>query len=213
VSSISITNLLGGLLSLADFGADSTGNADSYPAFRAANASANGKGLIYVPPGTYRLASSFSPSAGVTVLLAPGVTLTGAGSLTAGSGGILDLRSGNLTVGGHLLGSGAAPSMAAGTDNGATPPDPVVDTGASDTRGGATFGSGTTPAAGQQVAVTFATAFAAAPVVVVIPRNAATQALGLYATSTVSGFSVSSASAPAGDQANTTYSFAYVCIG
>lgn len=112
---------------------------------------------------------------------------------------------------------GPAPTAAAGANNGTTPPAPVLTAGLNDTRGNITFGSGGTPAAGAQVVVTFNSAVAAeingTPVVVVPPKNTATQALGLYVSSVSnSGFTISTTNAPTASQANTVYSVDYVVI-
>lgn len=115
----------------------------------------------------------------------------------------------------HILAStGSAPAAAAGANAGTSPPAPVIGSNAGDARFSLTFGTGTTPAAGAQVAVTFASAYAATPVVGPIPLNAATQALGLYISAvSTSGFTLSTVSAPAASQANTIYSVAFEVIG
>jgi hypothetical protein len=117
-------------------------------------------------------------------------------------------------VGQHLMGSGTtAPSAAAGTNNGTSPPAPVVAATDNDVRGNITFGSGGSPAAGIQVAVTFAVPFSAAPVVLIVAKNDATQVLGLSVTTTATGFNLVTHSAPTASQANTVYSFDYHVIG
>lgn len=122
---------------------------------------------------------------------------------------------GNLALAGHLSATNATlPTVAAGAAAGGTPPAPVAGAGANDQRGTLTFGTGTAPAAGAMVAVTFAAAFAAAPAVVIVAGNTATQALGLYVSSVLaSGFTVSCTTAPAVSQPNTTYSVAYMVMG
>ena len=127
------------------------------------------------------------------------------------SGGTL---TGPLVVTGHISAAGTAPGMAAGANAGTTPPAPVVGTGSSDGAGNATFGTGTTPAAGAMVAVTFATAYTNTPGISLDPSNAATEPLGLYiSAASGSGFTVSAATAPSASQANTTYAFSYVTEG
>lgn len=116
----------------------------------------------------------------------------------------------------NVLG-GPAPTAAAGANNGTSPPAPVVATSAYDARGNITFGSGSTPAAGAQLVVTNNTGVAAeiqgTPVVLVVPKNTATQALGLYVSAvSATGFTVSTTSAPTASQANTVYSVDYVLI-
>lgn len=118
------------------------------------------------------------------------------------------------SVGRHYLATGSVPAAAAGAGAGSSPPAPVVTAGDNDTRGNITWGTGTTAAAGAQVAVTFATAFGSAPFVAVTPRNTATEALGLYvSTKATTGFTLASTGAPADSQANTVYSFDYIVIG
>jgi hypothetical protein len=104
------------------------------------------------------------------------------------------------------------PSAAAGAGAGTSPPAPVVQAGASDLRGEVTWGTGTTAAPGDQLTVTFSTALAAAPEAVSLtPRNAATQALGLFVSEiTAAGFTVATAGDPTDSQAATVYAFDYV---
>lgn len=112
----------------------------------------------------------------------------------------------------HVAASGSAPTAAAGANNGTTPPAPVIS--GTDLRGKVTFGSGTTPAAGAQVVVTFAAAYSAAPTVVLTATTSAAQALGPYvsAVSTTS-FTVSTTTAPAASQANTVYGLNFMALG
>jgi hypothetical protein len=110
---------------------------------------------------------------------------------------------------GHLISAGTIPTAAAGAGAGTAPPAPVVTAGATDTRGNVTFGTGTAPAAGAQVVVTFASAFASAPLVVVTPTTALTVPLNLYVASTTSNFTVNAQTAPAASQGNTVYGFNY----
>lgn len=126
--------------------------------------------------------------------------------------------SGNLNVTGHIAGTGTAVGAAAGGNAGTGPPAPVVPAGSTDNSGVITFGTGTVPAAGVMLAVTFAVPWVipggGAPGVVLTPQNAATQALGLFASGvSPTGFNVSCANAPAASQGNTTYSVGYVVIG
>jgi hypothetical protein len=109
--------------------------------------------------------------------------------------------------------TGGAPVAAAGADAGASPPAPVVATGSTDGRGGITFGTGTTPAAGDLVAVTFASPYASKPVVTVNAANAAitkTVVGTLVAVEVLTtGFKIRSSAAPGASQANTTYEVQY----
>ena len=116
--------------------------------------------------------------------------------------------------GGRLyLGSATAPACAAGAAAGGTPPAPVV-TKATDAAGIITFGTGTSPGAGDMVDVTFHRAYGTEPFIVLCPMNAATAALLPYLTSPASaGFSISFQSAPAASQANTTYAVSWLIMG
>jgi hypothetical protein len=140
----------------------------------------------------------------VAPLTALGGTVTGA--LTV---------NGALSTGSHLSGTSTGLAAAAGANAGGTPPAPVIVASSSDTAGNITFGTGTTPAAGAMVAVTFGTSYGANPPgVSIVAANAATQALGLYLSAlTGGGFTVSAANAPSASQANTTYAFSFMAIG
>jgi hypothetical protein len=108
------------------------------------------------------------------------------------------------------LAHGGGPAVAAAAGAGTAPPAPTLAAGSSDARGTVNWGTGTTPAAGAQVAVTFAAPYAVAPTVILQPANAATAALGNYVTGvSTTGFSVALGSAPAASQAAGTYSDAY----
>jgi hypothetical protein len=106
---------------------------------------------------------------------------------------------------------GAAPGAAAGANNGGTPPAPTVVAGSTDGRGLIQFGSGSAPAIGEQVVVTFAQPYASAPVVQLSGGNAATDALGaLYAGQvTTTGFRVRCMTAPSASQGGTTFLVQY----
>jgi hypothetical protein len=114
---------------------------------------------------------------------------------------------------GHVYGTGTGPAVAALTNAGTTPPAPVLTRG-SDQSGAVSFGTGTTPAAGSMVSVTFNRAYSATPNVTVTALNSATQALGLYLQSiSTTGFQLYVVNAPAASQANTIYAFSYMVIG
>jgi hypothetical protein len=123
--------------------------------------------------------------------------------------GDTDVQGGDLAFLGHL-GSLAlnAPTAAAGANAGSSPPAPVK-TNCSDVSGKITFGTGTGPAAGAQAVITFNTAYANAPTVVLTPINSASAALNLYVSSTTTTFTVSCVNAPSASQANTVYGFFY----
>jgi hypothetical protein len=96
-------------------------------------------------------------------------------------------------------GSGAAASVAAG---------------ATDTKGAVHWTTGTSPTTGDQVQVTFAAPYVAAPVVVIVSLDQETQKLGLYvnsSTTSAQSFTVAAASAPRGT--GVTYRFAFFAIG
>ena len=105
--------------------------------------------------------------------------------------------------------------MAAGANNGGTAPKPTV-AGANGNKGVVKFGSGTTPAAGEQVTATFndTTGYVAAPVVALTALNAATAELGLYLSEvSTTKFVVSCTKAPAESKAVGTYEFSYAAVG
>lgn len=101
----------------------------------------------------------------------------------------------------------AAVTAGAGT----SPPSPVVAATATAIRGSLTWGTGTSPAVGGQIAVTFSTALPAAPVVVVTALNTATGLLVPTITATATtGFTIGLATVPAGSQGNTVYSVSWL---
>ena len=105
--------------------------------------------------------------------------------------------------------SGTATATTAAALAGAgSPADPPVATGSNDRSGLVTFGTGAAPTTGGQVQVTFGTAFALAPTVMITPANGPTAGL-LCAVDSVSttGFSLFAGSAPAANQADTHYGF------
>lgn len=127
----------------------------------------------------------------------------------------LVLRAGvTFSSAGHLAGSGTAVTAAMQAGAGTSPPAAVV-TNTSDTAGTVTFGTGTTPAAGDQIRLTFAATFGSAPKgIAITPLNAATQALGLYVSAvTATTVTIAAANAPAASQGNTVYSFSFIVLG
>lgn len=179
--------------------------ADTNPRF-----SVTGDGALHWGPGNGAVDTSLS-RASAGVLSTPGsvsinTNLSVAGNVATGAG--------NFSVANHYLATGAAPTAVAGSAAGTTPPAPVVAASSDDVRGSLTFGTGTGPAAGNQAVVTFASAYAAAPVVMLEPTNAALAALLPYVTSVgTGGFTVATQLAPAASQANTTYGIAWMVIG
>ena len=106
------------------------------------------------------------------------------------------------------------PAVAAGANNGTTPPAPILLTNSSDERGKCTFGSGGTPAPGAQVVVTFVRSVdpARLPVVQITPLTTALAALDPAVTVTSTGFTINTADAPAASQASNVYGFGWVCV-
>lgn len=117
-------------------------------------------------------------------------------------------------VTGQFRVSGTSTALAAGANNGTTPPAPNTSS-ANSNRGDVNFGSGATPTSGAQVVATFGSvAFPAPPKVVITPTNAATFDLGLYVSAkSTTGFTVSTKNAPAASQPVGTYKFDYVILG
>jgi hypothetical protein len=108
---------------------------------------------------------------------------------------------------------GPLPGAVAGANNGGSPPAPTVVAGSFDGRGVLHFGSGTAPAIGAQSVVTFSNvAYAAPPVVLLTPLNAATAALNLKAIPTTTGFTIHSLVAPTASQAGTVYQVNYLVL-
>lgn len=114
----------------------------------------------------------------------------------------------DITVNRHLLtgeGKGRAFTTTSGIDA------PGNTSQARDRLGHVTFGTtASPPAAGELMRMTFSSAYAEAPQAIIGARNAATQALGLYAKCSTTQMIVYSASAPAASQASGTYEFSWV---
>jgi hypothetical protein len=137
------------------------------------------------------------------------------GTVTPYSGTVAGLY--RYTRGGvaYSVQGGAGPTVAIGANNGSGGANTPNVTG-NDARGKINFGSNTSPTAGAQVAVTFASSsgWVAAPTVIVVPTTSAAAALQLYVSGvSTTGFTVSSAVAPTGGQANSTYGVYYQIIG
>lgn len=103
-------------------------------------------------------------------------------------------------------------SVVAGTALGTTPPAVIQDPLSTDRAGRITFGTGTATAAhGGMLNINFTSAFVNPPVVTLTARNAATQGLGLFISSTSSaGFWIGCTTPPTASQANTFYALDYV---
>jgi hypothetical protein len=109
----------------------------------------------------------------------------------------------------HIFSQGSVPTVAAkaGAGTGAT-----ASISGTDTASIVTVTSGTSPAAGQLVTVTFATAWSGTPKIAVVALNAATASLlagGYYLQVTASAISLYTVNAPA---ASTAYSFDLIAI-
>lgn len=103
-----------------------------------------------------------------------------------------------------------APTVAAAAGAGTAPPTPTSTGNAA--RGTVSWGTGTGPAAGNQVTVTFATPLSEAVVPMLTPYNAAAAALLEYVTNiTAAGFTIATQGAPAASQAAGTYVIGYTC--
>ena len=109
-------------------GADSSGAADSTAAIQAAlTDAASGKGIVYIPPGTYKLSGVLQPVSNVAIIGAgAGVTVLSQTSTTANTidttsyGSVLDtVRIENLRINGPNSGSGIG--IRIGTNNSANP--------------------------------------------------------------------------------------------
>ncbi len=136
-------------------------------------------------------------------------TITTTGTINAGA---------DINLFGHLNDTGATPGVTMAGGAGTSPPAPVVPTGTNDDSGYITFGTGTTPAAGNLLSITFAVAWVVpgggAPHIVITPDNAATAALGLYVTSvSPTGFIIACQTAPAASQGNTVYAVSFQVRG
>jgi hypothetical protein len=99
-----------------------------------------------------------------------------------------------------------APTAAAGANAGTSSPAPVVNSLSTDRSARVTYGTGTAPAAGEQLVITFHKPFVNVPQPTVSAMNAATQALGLYVSAiSTTSVSIASTNAPGISQPNTTY--------
>jgi hypothetical protein len=114
----------------------------------------------------------------------------------------------------HLEAVGSSPTAVAGANAGTSPPAPVVGSGSNDVRGKVTWGTGTTPAAGAQVVVTFAQPYLNIPVVMLNPDNSGTRGLSPYVSNiSTTGFTISCTATPTASQANNTWSAEYLVVG
>lgn len=98
-----------------------------------------------------------------------------------------------------------APTAAAQAANGGSPPSATIP-GGNDFHGQVSFGSGTSPTTGNQVVVTFNTAFSATPTIVLSAATAAAAGCDPYLASTsTTSFTLAFGVAPAASQSAGTY--------
>ncbi len=120
------------------------------------------------------------------------------------------VSTGNITVGGHIITAGTAPASTAGT---AACTTPTVSVTGNDTSGTISVTTGTGCASGGDLAtVTFATAFAAAPRIILTPGSSATLGLGAYvdnSTTTTTDFTIGTNTTPTD---STTYTWNYLAV-
>ncbi len=116
----------------------------------------------------------------------------------------------NLTVAGHIITGGSAPTISA---NAAACASPTVSVSGTDTAGSITITTGTGCTAGGDLAtVTFATAFGASPKVALTPAGASAAGLNAYlndASLTTGGFTVGIVGTPAD---TTVYKWHYYAL-
>lgn len=155
----------------------------------------------------------FTSQTGNLEIVSDSAAPTLAANINLRQGTQIRAKGGYHSIGGPIMVKGiTAPTLAAGANNGGSPPAPN-STYRDNNHGDINFGSGTSPAAGAQVTVTFTIALDN-PKIVVMPGNAATQALGLYVSAvSTAGFTISSVNAPAASQSNGTYFAHFICLG
>jgi hypothetical protein len=114
-----------------------------------------------------------------------------------------------------VVSGGGAPTAAAHAALGTSPPAPAIS--GNNVRGTVSLGTGTTPAAGHAVRVTWATAWPVAPVVTLTPLVGlllgGASGVNAEVVSTTTHFDIYFATAPAASQAVGTYPWSYVAIG
>lgn len=147
----------------------------------------------------------------VLSLLATAATMT-TGAYIAANDGTNQVFA--VKLGGHLASAGTAPTAAAGAGAGTTPTGPAVTAGSTDTKGNVTVTIGTPTGTGTIMTVTFAKAYASAPLVILTPATAATAAemvtSKISTTSTTTTFTI--VSTTTGLTQATAFSWNYVCL-
>lgn len=148
-------------------------------------------------------------------------TTAGGGFLKVGRAGIkiysddLTTEKVHLTRTGHVeIPATNLPTVAAGSQSGATPPSPQIDPTSNDARGYVNCGTGTAPGPGALMSVTFANAYTRTPAVLVFAKSAPALALDPYLGAvSPSGFTINVAQTPTPSQGNSAYHFGYMVIG
>lgn len=113
---------------------------------------------------------------------------------------------------GHLVGSGSAPTPAAGAAAGASPTGVIVGGGSVDSCGSMQLVTGSGATTGNMMTLTYARPWSSTPFPVVVPGNAATAAMQPYlAGFDQNGFTVGVAAAPTG--AGVTFNVKYHVVG
>lgn len=155
-------------------------------------------------------AGSVTLAAGTGLTLRPASPLTLAGRWSTATIRFRSPTEAVITAGARGVLPAGSLGVAAAAGTGTAPPAP---TSSGNERGGTvSWGTGTTPAAGAQVTISFA-ALPRTPAVSVSPANAATAALGLHVTGvTNTGLTVAFATAPAASAVAGTYSAHLVIV-
>lgn len=129
------------------------------------------------------------------------------GSLSASSLSVGTLLlSGDLNLTHHISPGGSTPSRSNG---GALGGGGTASVSGSDTAGTVTINTGSSPAAGCYITLTFATKFNATPHVIISPVGSASASLQYYVNRSTTSMSICSVSAPS---AGTTYVFDYIAL-
>lgn len=130
---------------------------------------------------------------------------TFSGTITAGTIATSSIQlNGTLTLLHHIAAGGSLPSRVSGSALGSGGTSSVSG---SDTAGSITISTGSSPAAGCFITVSFTQAFSATPHVVVTPIGSAAAGLAYYVNRSTTNFSVCTASTPSAGQ---SFGFDYI---
>lgn len=139
-----------------------------------------------------------------------GLSVSGAttfGNLSAAQLNVTSLQlNGDLGINRHIVTSGALPAKSSG---GALGGGGTATVNGNDTAGTININTGSSPAAGLFINVTFAHAFAAAPHVIITPIGSAAGGIPYYVNRTATGFSVGTTSAA---PASSSFAFDYFIV-